>query len=588
MRPPIRLTMTRFTLNGSPETSACCADTPRQTGPTARIAAPDPYRSDGSEAFCVARHGSATITTGAHREHHNGRLTWASTTWTPRSTRSSTRQRTSSRRRRSTDRGGALGSGSGEGGQSQGNGPVEQQLALGGRQRRVAEQQVGDGADGERLLALKVRDRVEAGGLHLHGERAVLDQRLHGGGPVGVEDVRGQHGADVDVPVLATTTPPPRATVVRLGRGRCGPTGPDAGSLRRRCGQGERRRVAVVDAGDAAGAGRGVRVRRLRDDHVAHVEVGGHPAGGADPDDPLDAVEPVQLRCVDADGRDPQAGRQDGHRTPVEGAGVPEDAAHLGHQAGAVQDRLGDALGPPGVAGHEDVGGEVAGLGADVRCGHGGQSSPRARHSAAQARPRCRTQAAVSARSRPSALSRSPSGVMSTAVRVIPAGRPSTANRIPCSWSVIDPGRSALCTLAPASTNPVTSTSTSRPAALGTSTRSSGRPSTVVEATRLPSRTDRSSSTESTASTASAVVMAFITACSALNGASVATPVSSTTTSSRRSPSTVAVGAVTCTEPSRPAISWVRNGKPPMLTAGGCSTPGIPAAISVAIRSSVC
>src|SRR5665647_2329734 len=194
MRPPIRLTMTRFTLNGSPETSACCADTPRQTGPTARIAAPDPYRSDGSEAFCVARHGSATITTGAHREHHNGRLTWASTTWTPRSTRSSTRQRTSSRRRRSTDRGGALGSGSGEGGQSQGNGPVEQQLALGGRQRRVAEQQVGDGADGERLLALKVRDRVEAGGLHLHGERAVLDQRLHGGGPVGVEDVRGQHG----------------------------------------------------------------------------------------------------------------------------------------------------------------------------------------------------------------------------------------------------------------------------------------------------------------------------------------------------------------------------------------------------------
>src|SRR5450756_1941189 len=528
MRPPMRLTMTRFTLNGSPETSACCADTPRQTGPTARIAAPDPYRSDGSGASCVAPRGSVTITTGAHREHHNGRLTWASTTWTPRSTRSSTRPRTSSRRRGSADRGGPLGSGSGEGGQSQGNGPVEQQLALGGRQRRVAEQQVGDGADGERLLALQVRYRVEAGGLHLHGERAVLDQRLHGGGPVGVEDVRGQHGTDVDVPVLATTTPP-CAAVVRLGGGRCGPTGPDAGCLRRRCGQGERRRVAVVDAGDAAGAGRGVGVRRLRDDHVAHIEVGGHPAGGADPDDPLDAVEPVQLRCVDADGRDPHAGRQDGHRTPVEGAGVPEDAAHLGHQAGAVQDRLGDALGPPGVAGHEDVGCEVAGLGADVRCGHGRQSSPRARHSAAEARRRCRTQAAARARSRPSALSRSPSGVTSTAVRVIPAGRPSTANRIPCSWSAIDPGRSALCTLAPASTNPVTSTSTSRPAALGASTTSSGRPSTVVEATRLPSRMDRSSSTESTACTASAPVMAVITACSAVKGARVATPVSSTT-----------------------------------------------------------
>src|SRR5665648_64025 len=93
--------------------------------------------------------GSATITTGAHQAHHNGRLRWASTTWTPRSTRSSTRRRTSSRRR-STDRGD--GSGSGEGGQPQGNGPVEQQLALGGRQRRVPEEQVGDGADGEREL----------------------------------------------------------------------------------------------------------------------------------------------------------------------------------------------------------------------------------------------------------------------------------------------------------------------------------------------------------------------------------------------------------------------------------------------------
>src|SRR5665647_1070743 len=118
----------------------------------------------------------------------------------------------------------------------------------------------------------------------------------------------------------------------------------------------------------------------------------------------------------------------------------------------------------------------------------------------------------VSARSRPSALSRRPPGVTSTWVRVIPAGRPSTANRIPCSWSAIPAGRSALCTLAPASTNPVTSTSTSRPAALGASTTSNGRPSTVVEATRLPSRTDRSSSTESTTSTASALVMAVITA----------------------------------------------------------------------------
>src|SRR5665647_1914479 len=158
------------------------------------MAAPDPYQSDGSRTPCMACPGSTTITTGAHRAHHNGRLRWASTTWTPRSTRPPTRQRTSSRRKRSTDRGD--GSGSGEGGQPQGNGSVEQQLALGGRQRHVAEQQVGDGADGERLLALQVRDRVEAGSLHLHGERAVLDQRHHGGGPVGVEDVRGQHGAD--------------------------------------------------------------------------------------------------------------------------------------------------------------------------------------------------------------------------------------------------------------------------------------------------------------------------------------------------------------------------------------------------------
>src|SRR5665647_1869015 len=67
MRPPIRLTMTRFTLNGSPETSACCADTPRQTGPTARIAAPDPYRSDGSEAFCVARHAKGFRSIGSIR-----------------------------------------------------------------------------------------------------------------------------------------------------------------------------------------------------------------------------------------------------------------------------------------------------------------------------------------------------------------------------------------------------------------------------------------------------------------------------------------------------------------------------------------
>src|SRR5665648_644419 len=291
MRPPIRPVMTRFTLNGSPGMSACCADTPRNAGLTARIAAPDPYRSDGSGASCVACPGSSTITTGAHRAYHNRRFRWVSTTWstrharhstarrtrlrtrwtrpptrssrtptttwTPRSTRSSTRPRTSSRRRRSADRGRAPGSGSGEGGQPQGNGPVEQQLALGGRQRRVPEQQVGDGADGERLLALQVRDRVEAGGLHLHGERAVLDQRLHGGGPVGVEDVRGQHGADLDVPVLATTTPP-RAAVVGLASRRYGLTGPDARSLRRRCGQGEGRRVAVVDAGDSAGAGRGV------------------------------------------------------------------------------------------------------------------------------------------------------------------------------------------------------------------------------------------------------------------------------------------------------------------------------------------
>ena len=37
-----------------------------------------------------------------------------------------------------------------------------------------------------------------------------------------------------------------------------------------------------------------------------------------------------------------------------------------------IHEELGDALGPFGVAGHEDGGGEVSGLCSDVRGGHGG------------------------------------------------------------------------------------------------------------------------------------------------------------------------------------------------------------------------
>ena len=41
---------------------------------------------------------------------------------------------------------------------------------------------------------------------------------------------------------------------------------------------------------------------------------------------------------------------------------------------GVVHEGLSDALGPSGVAGHQDCRSEVAWLGSDVRCGHGGTS----------------------------------------------------------------------------------------------------------------------------------------------------------------------------------------------------------------------
>ena len=73
---------------------------------------------------------------------------------------------------------------------------------------------------------------------------------------------------------------------------------------------------------------------------------------------------------IDADGGHAHTGGHDGHPGALIGAGVALDAPDIVHQLGVFQERLGDELGPQGIAGHQNGFCECAGGGFIVRCTH--------------------------------------------------------------------------------------------------------------------------------------------------------------------------------------------------------------------------
>ena len=106
-------------------------------------------------------------------------------------------------------------------------------------------------------------------------------------------------------------------------------------------------------------------------DDVADLDLRGDAAGSAHPDDPLHSELAEQLGGIDREGGLPHARAHDTQRPAVNGSGEAQHSAHVGDQAGVVHEGLGDALGSPGIARHEDGGGEVFGFCGDVRGGHG-------------------------------------------------------------------------------------------------------------------------------------------------------------------------------------------------------------------------
>ena len=95
------------------------------------------------------------------------------------------------------------------------------------------------------------------------------------------------------------------------------------------------------------------------------------PAARADPDDRRDVVLAEQLVDVDRHRRlaHPRALHRDAVALP--GAGEAEHPAHLGVARRVVEERLRDPLRPLGIAGQQDDGRDLAGLGSDVGA-HGG------------------------------------------------------------------------------------------------------------------------------------------------------------------------------------------------------------------------
>ena len=188
------------------------------------------------------------------------------------------------------------------------------------------------------------RERVEAGGLHLDAQDAVLHERLRELGARAVELVAREQLTHV------------HGRFQGLGLTRL-----DRGAQQREVGDG-----CEVEAMEAHPVDAGVRAGAVRDDDVADLHLLGQCAARADANDRLHPVGVEQLVRVDRHRRLPHAGALHRDAVPLPGAGEAQHAPRLGVQLGIVEEGLGDPLRPQRVAGEQDDGGDLTGFCGDV------------------------------------------------------------------------------------------------------------------------------------------------------------------------------------------------------------------------------
>ena len=213
----------------------------------------------------------------------------------------------------------------------------------------MAQDVVGDRADGQRALAAAGCVHVKRSGLHLDGHHAhllpreVCLKRLGHTAVVAVEPVGGEQIADLI------------ARAHLLGDVHAGAEHPEIGDRREGTGQ----MVLARPAGVGAGA--------LRDHDVPELKLICQCTGGADAHDVLYAVDREQLPRVNADGRHTHTGGHDGDAHAVIGAGVALNAPDVVDEHGIGQEIFRDEFRAQRITGHQDGLSEVAGPGADVR-----------------------------------------------------------------------------------------------------------------------------------------------------------------------------------------------------------------------------
>ena len=194
---------------------------------------------------------------------------------------------------------------------------------------------IGDGADGQRPLAVPGGVQIQGGSFHFQRQHAHLLQAVHAvqsGGHALVVTVEHIGGLEVAHRV---------AGAVGLGGTDClfqqipgGDGGEGAGQM---------------ELGGEIGVGAGT----LTDDQVIQLHFFLDGAGGANPDDVLHAVAVVQLVGVDADGGHAHAGGHDGDLHALVGASIALDTPDVIDEHGIFQKIFRNEFGAQGIKGME-------------------------------------------------------------------------------------------------------------------------------------------------------------------------------------------------------------------------------------------